>query len=320
MKTKLVPSLGLFLSACASMQPTSQIPLKMPEVHGHRGARWVRPENTLPAFQYALDEGVAVLEMDLGVTKDNVLVVYHDQTLNPVFCRYKNGKEITGEIPIHKLTLKQVKELDCGSKKNPKFPEQVLVPGTEIPTFDEFATMVAAHPRGKTVRFNIETKSEEAHPTWQPGPKKFASLVVGAFKKHKILDRTILQSFDFRTLVEARKIEPKIVISALVEYKPQGSLTEIAKTLNANITSSDHEWLTKEEVGALHAMNVQVAPWTANTEADWKKLIDFGVDAIITDNPKGLMDYLKSLTKNRVQGSRAVEAVKGTGGVSSGHY
>src|SRR5689334_18079587 len=78
-------------------------------VHGHRGARGAMPENTLPAFEYAIREGVDVLELDVAVTKDNVLVVSHDPVLNPVIC--KNAPK---ETPIHSLTLAQVQQYDCG--------------------------------------------------------------------------------------------------------------------------------------------------------------------------------------------------------------
>jgi len=315
MKLKtLVGLMGITLMSCSTTQSTAE--KKNPEVHGHRGARWVRPENTLPAFQYALDQGVEVLELDLGVTQDNKLVVYHDQLLNPVFCKYKDGKDIIGDIPIHSLTLKQVKKIDCGSKVNPKFPEQQLVPGTEIPTLDEFFELITKHPNGMSVHFNIETKSEEAFPKYQPEPKKFAKLLLDSLRKHHVLDRTIIQSFDFRTLIEARLMEPTCVISALIEYRPKEALTEIAKRLKADIVSPDHEWLTADDVKALHAMKVQVAPWTANTEGDWKKLIGFGVDGIITDNPKALIEYLKNHhAEKRVQGSNAHSLVSGTGGL-----
>src|SRR5215475_11419507 len=115
-------------------------------VHGHRGARGVRPENTLPAFEYAIAAGVDVLEMDLAVTKDNVLVISHDPHMNPAICEGPAGSPTT----IREMTLAQLREWDCGKRKNPAYPKQQPVPGTCVPTRDE---VLALAPRG-TFQFN----------------------------------------------------------------------------------------------------------------------------------------------------------------------
>ncbi len=328
MKNTLLLSI-LLVSACATsggnhpLHSTSNT-VSRPEVHGHRGARWMRPENTLPAFEYAMDVGVDVLELDLGVTKDNILVVYHDQILNPVICRYKSGKEIKKQIPIRSLTLKQVKQFDCGSKKNPRFPEQVPTRGVEIPTLDELFSAVKKHKNGSQVRFNIEMKSEFQFPSYAPKPEEFAKLLLNALKKHQMLDRSIIQSFDIRTLKAAREIDANCKISVLIEDRPttplKGPIEDLAITLSrsplrANILSPNHEWLTAEDVRAFHAVGMQVVPWTANSESDWKKLLEFGVDGIISDNPKALIDYLGKQFPNSVPGSRAQTLIQGTGGI-----
>ena len=93
-------------------------------VHGHRGARAVLPENTLPAFEYAIKAGVDVVELDLAVTRDDVLVVSHDPTINPVICT-----GVAGKTPIRTLTLEQLRRVDCGSLKNPLYPKQKPAPG-----------------------------------------------------------------------------------------------------------------------------------------------------------------------------------------------
>src|SRR5215467_12109903 len=101
-------------------------------VHGHRGARARRPENTLPAFEYAIQQGVDALEMDMAVTKDNVIVISHDPILHPPVC---SGPAKTAVI--HELTLAQVREWDCGAVRNPHYPNQQPVPGTRVPTLDD---------------------------------------------------------------------------------------------------------------------------------------------------------------------------------------
>ena len=119
-------------------------------VHGHRGARAVRPENTMPAFEYAIAAGVDVLELDMAVTKDNVIVVSHDPVLHAPVCK---GPRESGVI--RELTLAEVKQWDCGAVRNPQYPKQQTVPGTRVPTLDE---VFALARRGK-FEFNIETKS-----------------------------------------------------------------------------------------------------------------------------------------------------------------
>jgi len=253
-------------------------------VHGHRGARAVYPENTLPAFEYAIKQGADVLEMDLAVTKDGVLVISHDPHINPEIC--------TGPHPgiaIHQLTLAELKQYDCGALKNPRFPSQRPVPGTRIPTLDEVLNLA---PSG-TFQFNIETKSFPDHPELTPTPEVFAHLLLDQIRKHKVEPRVIMQSFDFRTLHAMKKLAPEIRLAALYEGSPR-PFVEIAKEAGATIISPFYELVTPEQVKASHAAGLEVVPWTANTPQAWQTLIGAGVDAIITDDPAALIGYLKA--------------------------
>ena len=263
------------------------------EVHGHRGARARLPENTLPAFEYALEAGADVLEMDLAVTSDKVLVISHDPHVSKVICVDAQGRPLATEPLIHSLTLAEVKKFDCGTLKNPRFEMQKPVPGTRIPTLEEVFELVkkSRNPNAHKIRFNIETKIFADHPEYTVGPEEFSSLLMNVLKKHKMLSRSIIQSFDFRTLVLMRKLNPKTVISALVE-KRSIDMVEAATRLKADIVSPDWELVTPELVDKLHAIKVQVAPWTADTVESWKKLVDLKVDAIITDDPAGLIEFL----------------------------
>ena len=252
-------------------------------VHGHRGARGVMPENTLPAFEYAIHEGVDVLELDLAVTRDNVLVVSHDSLLNPVIC-----KDAPKGTPIRTLTLAELKQYDCGALKNPQFPRQTPVPGTKIPTLDEVFDLAK---RGK-FEFNIETKSNPRRPELTPSPEEFARLVLAKVREHGLTDRVIVQSFDFRTLHAMKGLDPSIRLSALYSGKPK-SFVEIAREAGAGIVSPETKLVTNEQVQEAHQAGLQVIPWTANTPEDWSRLIEAGVDAIISDYPADLISYLK---------------------------
>jgi glycerophosphoryl diester phosphodiesterase len=254
------------------------------QVHGHRGARAMRPENTLPAFEYAIAQGVDALELDMAVTRDNVIVVSHDPILEPPVCSGPAGKAV-----IHELTLAQVREWDCGAKQNPAFPKQQVVPGTRVPTLDE---VFALAPKGKFL-FNIETKSFVDRPELTPPPEEFASMVLAAIRKHHLETRVVLQSFDFRTLIAMKKLAPEIKLSALYSGPPK-DFVAIGKEAGAAIVSPLAALVTSEQVKAAHAAGLEVLPWTVNTPQEWERLVNAGVDGIISDDPAALIAWLKS--------------------------
>src|SRR3954468_12897784 len=161
MQTRLLRILSLSgLLLCAAEPPRIL-------VHGHRGARARRPENTLPAFEYAIQQGVDALEMDMAVTKDNIIVISHDPILEPPVC---SGPQKTALI--HQLTLAEVRQWDCGAVRNPRFATQQTVPGTRMPTLDDAFRLAS---RGG-FEYNIETKSSTAHAEYTPAPEEFAKL------------------------------------------------------------------------------------------------------------------------------------------------
>jgi glycerophosphoryl diester phosphodiesterase len=270
---------ALFLFSAACVLAANRI-----EVHGHRGARGVRPENTMPAFEYAIAQGVDVLELDMGVTKDGVVVVSHDSFLKAPVCT--GGPK--PEANIIDLTLAEVRKWDCGAVQNPAFPRQQTIPGTRIPTLDEVFGLAS---KGKFL-FNIETKIEPDKPGLTPPPAEFVRLVLAVIRKHHLEDRIILQSFDFRTLHEMKRQAPEIKLSALYTGPPR-DFVEIAKEAGAGIISPEFRLVTPEQVQAAHKAGIQVVPWTANTPADWDRLISAGVDAIITDDPAALIAHLR---------------------------
>lgn len=253
-------------------------------VHGHRGARALRPENTLPAFEYAISIGVDALELDMAVTKDNVIVVSHDPYLEPPVC---SGPE--AKATIHSLTLDQVRQWDCGRVQNPGFPKQTPIPGTRMPTLDQVFDLA---PRGQ-FWFNIETKSFPDHPELTPSPEEFSAMVLEKVRKHGLEKRVLLQSFDFRTLHAMKKLAPEIKRVALWEGDDR-SFVSIARDAEADMISPHYPLVTPEKVRAAHEAGLPVVPWTADAPADWDKLVEAQVDAIISDDPAALIAYLKA--------------------------
>src|SRR6185312_6972666 len=254
------------------------------EVEGHRGARARRPENTIPAFEYAISQGVDVLELDMNVTKDGVLVVSHDPVLHPPVC---SGP--VAQANIHDLTLAQVREWDCGKIQNPAFATQQAIPGTKMPTLDEVFNLA---PKGN-FQFNIETKISEKKAELAPPPDEFVRLVLAAVKGHHLESRVTLQSFDFRTLHEMKKLAPEIRRVALYSG-PAKDFVQIAQEAEADIVSPEFHLVTQEQVEAAHTAGLRVIPWTPDNPEDWDRLIAAGVDGIITDDPAALIEHLKT--------------------------
>jgi glycerophosphoryl diester phosphodiesterase len=143
-------------------------------VHGHRGARAVLPENTLPAFAYAISVGADFLEMDVAVTRDDVVVVSHDPKLK------------SPRVAIRQLTLGEL-------------PRR-----TAIPTLDQVLDLAASGP----IQFNIEVKSFPKRPALAPPPERFAELVWQTVRRHNLEARVMVQSFDFRVLRAMRQLAP----------------------------------------------------------------------------------------------------------------
>ena len=233
-------------------------------VHGHRGARARRPENTLPAFRYAIEQGVDFLELDVLITEDNVPVVMHDALIDG--------------IPVDTLTLAELKEYDCGAKQNPLFKDQIPVPGASVPTLDEVFDL----SRDSTVQFNVETKIFA---------DALTRLILDLIRKHGIAQRVMLQSFDPRPLRLMQELDPSIRRGALFEV--ERDWPDVAREFAATYLGPLYSLVTKDQVSWAHAAGLEVIPWTVNSPDDWAKLANDGVDAMISDDPAPLIAWLR---------------------------
>ncbi|TGL92397.1 glycerophosphodiester phosphodiesterase [Leptospira barantonii] len=282
------------------------------DLQGHRGARGLKPENTWPAFEEAVRYGMTTLELDTVLTKDHKIVIHHDSETNPTICQKKEGTQITS-TSLYELTLAELKQLDCGTKKNPKYPEQVPVPGTELITIEEFFTLVAdlekKNPKQPKLKFNIETKFPNDDKANLPADKvrDHVSLLVQAVEKAKVVERTTIQSFYVPALPIVKEKNPKIRTSALFSLTYfQGAMMKLGfgngtrqnaleKTLEvkADIISPYFLYVTKEFVQEVHSKKISVIPWTVNDSEEMKRLIEAGVDGIISDYPDRLIQVIK---------------------------
>jgi glycerophosphoryl diester phosphodiesterase len=283
------------------------------DLQGHRGARGLAPENTLAAFAKALAIGVTTLETDLAVTKDGVIVLSHDPSLNPDIVRGPDGQWLSAPGPaINSLTLAELKRFDVGRLKPEtkyalQFPGQQPADGQRIPTLAELFALAEAS--GKLPRFNIETKLAPDKPELAPDPETFARQVVAAVRQAGFAARTSIQSFDWRTLLAAKRLAPDIETVCLTSpstLRDRGegagrrpspwlagldpadhgaSVPRLAKAAGCGTWSPRFQELTREQVAEAHALSLKVVPWTVNALGDMARLIDVGVDGLITDYP-----------------------------------
>ena len=294
----------------------AQIFLPKFDVQGHRGARGLKPENTVPSFLAALDLGVTTLEMDVVITKDKQVIVSHEPWMSFEICLDINGNPFKEKdekkFNIFQMTYEQVKLFDCGSKVHPRFLEQEKAKANK-PLLSEVIIAAENHLKNFTryeVDYNIEIKSEkELDGKYQPKPEEFSDLVYALIDQYLPLDRVVIQSFDFRVLKYWHAKYPEVRLAALVENKK--SVDENLQELGfiPSIYSPDFKLLSVEVVKELHTKiadsngrkhhKLRVIPWTVNEVSDMLVLKGMGVDGFITDYPDRANKYKLTLNINR---------------------
>lgn len=253
------------------------------EIYGHRGALGNYPENTLVGFRYAIENDIDVLELDLQMTLDKEIIIYHDKNINTNIC---DGIS----VPIKSLTLSEIKNYDCGSKHNIIFPEQKSIPGEKIPTFKELIEMILNEYYYKSIKMSVEIKTEQNLDTDEE-VYSFTKRVIDIIHLYNIRNITTIQSFDIRALKYVKQIDSNIKTSLLIEKQPiTDDLIKLAKELNIQIVSP--EFINKNIVDKLKQNGFEVVPWVINDYETLIKSINYGVNGIITDYPKKMKEYL----------------------------
>ena len=313
-------------SACAAENPPAPAEAAGApgfDLQGHRGARGLRPENTLAGFAYALEVGVTTLELDCGVTKDGVVVVSHDRVLNPEHTRDADGTFLEKAGPVlHELTFEELRQYDVGrikpgSKYATSFPEQQPVDGERIPRLADVFELVRKSGN-RSVRFNIETKIDPTQPSQTATPEVFAQALIAVIREAGMASRTTIQSFDWRTLVVARRHAPEIAVVALTDQQPDedtmevgkpgasiwlggfdvdehaGSVPKTVKALGATVWSPHALDLSPGRVAEAQALGLRVVPWTVNEPKDMETVMALGIDGLITDYPDRLRAVMES--------------------------
>ncbi|MFG2090953.1 MULTISPECIES: glycerophosphodiester phosphodiesterase family protein [unclassified Spirillospora] len=276
------------------------------EVHGHRGARGLRPENTLPGFVHALELGVDAIELDVGMSADGVVVLNHDQALSPVNLT-DTAPAWPGDPafpyvgrPIRELTLAQLRTVDAGARRHEAFT-QTPVPGAGIPTLAEACALLAP----TDVEIAVELKTD---PGWPADDiERLTDAVVEVLASAGLNGRSRLLAFDWRVLTEARRRHPEFPRVALVERKtlvadtpwlaglPPGDPVAAAAEIGAAYLSPEHAVTTPGLIEEAHDRGLRVAVWTVNAPEDMVRFIKYGADALVTDYPDRVRTVLAAV-------------------------
>lgn len=283
------------------------------DLQGHRGARGLAPENTLRGFEVALQHGVTTLELDVAITRDGVLVIHHDLELNPAVTRDEQGRWLDQRpAPIATMTWAELQRYDVGRLKPGSdyarpYPDQVAVDGTRIPRLSDLFDLVkkGGHDR---VRFAIETKISPSRPDATRPPEEFATLLLDEIRRAGMLGRVQILSFDWRSLQAVQRLAPEVPTvylsaqqrwldniqadvrkaspwTAGIAYHDHGSVPAMIKAAGGRIWSVHFADLDAAKLAAAKALGLQVLVWTVNDPALMRRMLDLGVDGLITDRP-----------------------------------
>ena len=333
----LVVAVTLGAVGCSSETPSG--PVNLPsgfDLQAHMGGRDARPQNTLPAFAYALSVGVTTLEMDVVITADDVPVINHNRRVSWFLAKNPWGRFLsTDEEPdIRYTTLEDLRKFDVGAM-SPDAPygyweahgkTQKPVPGVTIPTLEEVFQLVKDWGNDD-VFLSLETKSTPyvVNPA-NPTPEEWTHAIYDLAVEYDLQDRIMIQSFDWRTLQEMKRIDPRVATVALTANQPSWNLegdegdyqwpdadrpspwmagldlkdfgnspVQAAAAIDADVYSPYYKEVTPEVIQEAHSLGMRVTPYTVNDAEQMRALIAMGVDGIITDRPATLRAVMEEL-------------------------
>ncbi len=276
----------------ATTSAKAQVFIPKFDVQGHRGARGLMPENTIPAFLTAIDNGVTTIEMDVAITKDGQIVVSHEGWMSSAIALDSLGKPIKEKDEkkhnIYKMSYKDIAKYDVGSKENERFPRQQKMKVSK-PLLKDVIIAVEDYTKGRglyEVDYNIEIKSDKENDgKFHPKPQEFSDIVFDLIDQYLPWDRVVIQSFDTRVLKYWHEKHPSARLAYLVD-----NLNTIEENLaligfTPSIYSPEYHLLSKDEIRTCHQKKMRVIPWTVNEIKEMEELKAWGVDGLITDYP-----------------------------------
>ena len=291
-------------------------------IYGHRGARGDIVENSIEGFKYTFDLGIKAIEFDVVITKDNIPVLFHDYRLNKDIVKDSSGNWLkeTGpkiiDLTYNELNSYSIESLKPGSDYFNRFKKQKLAKGAKIPKLIDLFQLVN-EGKNKDVFLNLEIKSTPTQENVTPDHKTIIELILKDIKKFNLEDRILVTSYDFKNLYELKKQNPNVLrgfitlqqdLSRTKKNVYEGSpwmaktfpledlflLPNLIKSLEGHVWSAFYRDITKKNVELAHQHGLAVAAWTVNREKDIIRMIEYGVDGIITDYPKKVQEICKS--------------------------
>jgi glycerophosphoryl diester phosphodiesterase len=272
------------------------------DLQGHRGCRGLMPENTIPAMYEAIRLGVTTIELDVVVSKDGQLVVSHEPFMSPEISippleskdQFENGSIFN----IYQMNYDEIAKWDVGLKKIKRFPDQFKM-AAQKPLLNNLIDSTEHYViknKLKPLYYNIETKcNPSSDGVYHPAPKEFVEKLIQLLKEKNILERSIIQSFDKRTIQYLHANYPLVKTSFLIGDKKYNSLKEILSDLGftPNIISPEFNLIDNQLIDQCHQQGIKVIAWTVNDRIKIKSLYDMGIDGIISDYPT-MFDVIKS--------------------------
>ena len=260
---------------------------------GHRGARGLMPENTIPAMEKGIEAGANTVEMDVHLTKDGQVLVYHDESFDPNYTSMPDGADIPKDkrkdFTFYQMDYAQIRKFIIGKKDYPAFPQQQRL-ATYTPLLSELIDSVDAYTKAHrlpSVFYLIEIKSKEKTDGFeQPAPEEYMKILMQVLNQKNLKKRLFIQSFDMRPLQVLHREYPHIKLGFLTGDKKktfEENLIRLGFTPFFYNPSSN--LVTTELIQKCHSKNIMMEPWTVNTIDEMNKLKSMGVDGIITDYP-----------------------------------
>ncbi|NNE27011.1 MAG: glycerophosphodiester phosphodiesterase [Saprospiraceae bacterium] len=274
------------------------------DIQGHRGCRGLYPENSIPAFLHAIELGVHTLEFDVVISKDKKVIVSHEPFMSHEICTTPDGSKIEineeSKHNLYQLSYDEIKSYDCGSLYFEKFPDQEKLK-TYKPSLKDVVDAVNNKLNSvgiSTINYNIEIKRKAKWDnTFHPEYHEFADLVIAEIEALGIMDKTTVQCFDVPTLQYIHETYPNVRLVYLI-YNQNGIENNLELLgFNPAVYSPYHGLIKAGTAEYCKERQIQLIPWTVNEVEDMQKMIDRGVDGIITDYPDRLIELTQSTTK-----------------------
>ena len=296
------------------------------KIYGHRGARGDLPENTLESFKYLFENNINGYETDILISKDLIPVITHDFRLDPSFTKDKEGNWIEDEnIRIFDLTYEELSRFDVGSlnklsRYGRRFINQKTLENQRIPKLSDLLNLSSKN-ESQSLVINLEIKSTPDEENLTPHPGDMVKLIINEVNKSNLKDKIIISSFDWRTLTEIKNQNPEISRAYLTYQQEMGvkikktiynrspwmsflpfydnfELPKIIKKQGGKAWHPYYKDINKKIVDISHQEGLPVNVWTVNKEYDFLKMVEYGVDGIMTDYPLRLKEFCEKKNIN----------------------